>query len=279
MMKPISMVALFVVLSVAIGTTAAAAPEQAAPTTEPTTRPDMTPRISENSIVARDMPFAGPNSTDKQRLDVYAPRGANAAPVVVFIHGGEWTKGDKSEVSFKPKYLNENGVIFIAANYRLSGTDKHPAQVDDVATAVKWVRDHVPEFGGDPKKIVLMGHSAGCHLVTLATLDPRILARVGMKPSDLAGVVSWSGGAFDLVDKVKSGGMYATYIRANFTDDESAWRDASPMNHIGDSKQLPPFRGNSNTARPVSMRRRFSCSSTSMAPSSRAPTARRTARC
>jgi len=113
--------------------------------------------------------------------------------------------------------------------------------VDDVATAVKWVRDHVPEFGGDPKKIVLMGHSAGCHLVTLATLDPRILARVGMKPSDLAGVVSWSGGAFDLVDKVKSGGMYATYIRANFTDDESAWRDASPMNHIGDSKQLPPF--------------------------------------
>ena len=90
-------------------------------------------------------------------------------------------------------------------------------------------------------KIVVMGHSAGCHLVTLLALDPRYLAAVKLRPSDLRGVVAWSGGAYDLVAKVKAGGMYGPYIKQAFGDSEAAWRDASPITHVGDAKPLPPF--------------------------------------
>jgi acetyl esterase/lipase len=58
-------------------------------------------------------------------------------------------------------------------NYRLSPADKHPAHVQDVAAAVRWLKDHVAEYGGDPTRMVLMGHSAGCHIVVLTTLDPQ----------------------------------------------------------------------------------------------------------
>jgi acetyl esterase/lipase len=224
----------------------APAPSATAPTTAPatqpeaTTKPDLSPVVASGSIVKRDLPYV-PDATDQQTLDIYAPAGAKAAPVVIFVHGGEWTKGDKSEVRFKPKFLNEEGLIFVSVNYRLSGKAKHPAQVEDVAAAVRWVRDHVAEYGGDPQKLVLMGHSAGCHLVTLVALDPRPLAKVHLAPADLKGIVSWSGGAFDLVEKVKSGGMYADYIRINFGPDEATWRDASPIAHIGEGKPMPPF--------------------------------------
>ena len=194
--------------------------------------------LSENTVVRADIPYG---KDEKQRLDVYAPRDAKDAPIVVFFHRGEWSKGDKSEAAYKPKFLNEHGIVFIIANYRLSPAVKHPAHINDVAAAVRWVYDHAGEFGGSNKKIVLMGHSCGCHLVTLLALDPRYLAEVKLRPGDLRGVVAWSGGAYDLVAKVKAGGMYGPYIKQAFGDSEAAWRDASPVAHVGDAKPLPAF--------------------------------------
>ncbi len=218
------------------------APSASAPAaqSQPASKPDLSPVVAAGSRSALDVAYVS-GGHEQQRLDLYAPATAKAAPVVIFVHGGEWTKGDKREVSHKPKLLNEHGIIFISVNYRLSGVAKHPAQVEDVAAAIRWTRDHVAEWGGDPQEIVLMGHSAGCHLVSLVALDPRPLAKYGMKPADLKGVVSWSGGAFDLPEKVRAGGMYADYIRINFGEDERAWRDASPMAHVGDSKLMPQF--------------------------------------
>ena len=201
-------------------------------------RPAEKPVLSEKTVVRADVAYG---KDELQRLDVYAPRGVKDAPIVVFFHRGEWSKGDKSEAAYKPKFLNENGIVFVSANYRLSPAVKHPAHINDVAAAVRWVYDHAAEFGGSPNKIVVMGHSAGCHLVTLLALDPRYLADVKLRPSDLRGVVAWSGGAYDLVAKVKAGGTYGPFIKQAFGDSEAAWRDASPMNHVGDAKSLPPF--------------------------------------
>jgi arylformamidase len=201
-------------------------------------RPSEKPVLSEKTVVRADLPYG----KDKlQRLDVYAPRDAKDAPIVVFFHRGEWSKGDKSEAAYKPKFLNDNGVIYVSANYRLSPAAKHPDHINDVASAVRWVYDHAAEFGGSPNRIVVMGHSCGCHLVTLLALDPRYLAAVKLRPSDLRGVVAWSGGAYDLVAKVKAGGMYKDYIKSAFGDSEAAWRDASPVAHVADAKSLPPF--------------------------------------
>jgi arylformamidase len=201
-------------------------------------RPGEAAVLSDKTVLHADLAYGDDAS---QRLDVYAPRGATAAPIVIFFHRGEWTKGDKCEVSYKPQFLNEHGIVFVSANYRLSPAVTHPAHIKDVAAAVRWVYDHAAEFGGSPKKIVVMGHSAGCHLVTLLALDPRYLAGVGLHPTDLRAVVAWSGGAYDLVAKVKAGGSYAPYIHQAFGDSESDWRDASPMAHVGDAQPLPPF--------------------------------------
>jgi acetyl esterase/lipase len=213
-------------------------------------RPSEKAVLSEKTVAQIDVAYG---KDPLQKLDIYAPRDAKDAPIVLFFHRGEWSKGDKSEAAYKPKFLNDNGIVFISANYRLSPAVKHPAHIQDVASAVRWVYDHAGQFGGSPKKIVVMGHSAGCHLVTLLTLDPRYLPEVKLRPSDLCGVVAWSGGAYDLVEKVKAGGTYGPYIHQAFGDSEAAWRDASPVNHVGDAKTLPPFlfisveRGNAST--------------------------------
>lgn len=213
--------------------------------TSPTTQPakvevDRSPITMPGSIIHRDIPYVA-HAAPLQKLDVYAPPSAHNAPVIIYIHRGEWSKGDKSEVSYKPLFLNQHGIILVSANYRLAPQDHHPAMADDVASAVGWVHSHASEFGGDPSRIALLGHSAGCHLVALVGLDPQYLAHVGMKPSDLLGVVSWSGGAFDLVEKESEGGTYTKYIHQAFGDSPSTWRDASPMNHVGDAKPMPKF--------------------------------------
>jgi acetyl esterase/lipase len=200
--------------------------------------PDMTAVLSKDSIVKKDVAFG---KDEKQKLDLYAPKGAKGAPVVIYVHRGEWTKGDKSEVSYKPKFFNEHGIVFISTNYRLYPAAKFPAFAEDVAAAVRWAVDHAAEFGGDPKKVFLMGHSAGCHLSTLVALDPKYLAAVKLKPSDLRGVIAWSGGAYDLVDKVAQGGSYKQHILNAFGPEESAWKDASPVTHAKNAAGGPPF--------------------------------------
>jgi acetyl esterase/lipase len=201
-------------------------------------RPSEDAVLSKLTVAKLDVPYG---LDEKQRLDVYSPQGTNGAPVVVFVHRGEWSKGDKSGVSYKPKFLNEQGIVLVSVNYRLSPAATHPAHINDVAAAVRWVYDHAEQFGGDPAKIVLLGHSCGCHLVTLLALDPRYLAGVKLRPSDLRGVVAWSGGAYDLVQKVQEGGMYSGYIKSAFGDSPDTWRDASPVAHVGDAQAKPPF--------------------------------------
>ncbi|MGN6366662.1 MAG: alpha/beta hydrolase [Phycisphaerae bacterium] len=205
-----------------------------------TTRPAQTPVLSANTELHADVAYGGPDGR-LDVLDVYSPKGVTGAPVVVFGHGGAWSRGDKRDVSFKPKFLNEEGVVFVAVNYRLSPKDVHPAQVQDVATAIGWVHQHIGEYGGDPGKIVIMGHSAGCHLVTLVTLDPEFLAKVGMKPGDLRGVVAWSGGMYDLPTRVKGGGMYPPFIQATFGETAAAQWAGSPLAYVSNAKGAPRF--------------------------------------
>jgi acetyl esterase/lipase len=213
--------------------TAAAPPEKPKPPP-----PDMTAVLGPNTVARADIPYG---KDEKQKLDVYTPKGAKGLPVVVFVHRGEWTKGDKAEVSYKPKFFTENGVVFVSTNYRLYPAARHPAHVADVAAAVRWVHDRIAEYGGDPKKVVLMGHSAGCHLSTLVALDPKYLAAVKLTPADLRGVVAWSGGAYDLVDKVAQGGSYRQHIINAFGPDEAVWKDASPVTHAKNGGTAPPF--------------------------------------
>ncbi len=128
-------------------------------------------------------------------LDVYRPRQANGStPVVVFIYGGGWDQGAKSDYAFIGDALASKGFVTFIPDYRLYPEVRWPAFLQDNAKAVRWVRDHAAEFGGDPSKLFLVGHSAGAYNAVMLSLDRRWLAAVGMDPRrDLHGVIGLAG--------------------------------------------------------------------------------------
>ncbi|MBU6303224.1 MAG: carboxylesterase family protein [Verrucomicrobia bacterium] len=134
----------------------AAAYRPGAPTTPTTpTTPAMTPTAS-SAEVKRTLDIRYANTPDveakSQSLDVYAPKDAKAAPVIIFIHGGGWRNGDKSNpaVGSQPAaHFCAEGFVFVSMNHRLTPAGKHPANIQDVAKAVAWVHNHIAEHGGE----------------------------------------------------------------------------------------------------------------------------------
>lgn len=129
----------------------------------------------------------------RQTLDIYRPQGVQHAPVMVFWYGGSWQHGSKDHYQFVGQSLARRGFVAILPDYRLAPDHPFPAFVEDAASAVRWARDHAAEFGGDPNRIYLSGHSAGGHNALMLVLDSLYLGAVGLAPADLAGVVSLAG--------------------------------------------------------------------------------------
>jgi acetyl esterase/lipase len=143
-------------------------------------------------VAYRDGPQADPI---RHRLDLFLPRGKKSFPVVVLVHGGGWIMGDNrccGLYSSVGHFLASQGYGVVLPNYRLSPTVRHPAHVQDVASAVAWTCRHIAEHGGDPQRIYLLGHSAGGHLVSLLATDESYLRAEGLK-ADVKGVIAVSG--------------------------------------------------------------------------------------
>jgi acetyl esterase/lipase len=133
----------------------------------------------------------GPES--RQKLDVYSPKGAKDRPVVVFFYGGSWTTGSRGLYRFVGAALAQRGIVTVLPDYRLYPQVKFPVFVDDGALAIAWVQQHAQEFGGDPRRIVLMGHSAGGHEAAFLAYDRQLLQKVGAQPQWIVGLVGLSG--------------------------------------------------------------------------------------
>jgi acetyl esterase/lipase len=130
----------------------------------------------------------------RQRLDVFAPVGNIAnAPVLVFFYGGSWKSGSKEDYAFAAQALAAQGFVTVLPDYRLYPQVRFPDFLDDSARAVAWVHDHIAEYGGDPTKIVLAGHSAGAYNAVMLGLDPRYLRRAGVEPRVIRAVAGLSG--------------------------------------------------------------------------------------
>ena len=133
----------------------------------------------------------GPES--RHKLDVYSPKDAKDRPVVVFFYGGSWTTGSRGLYRFVGAALAERGFVTVVPDYRLYPQVKFPIFVDDGALAVAWVQKHAHEFGGDPHRIVLMGHSAGGHEAAFLAYDRKLLDKVGARSEWIVGLVGLSG--------------------------------------------------------------------------------------
>lgn len=130
----------------------------------------------------------------RQRLDIYTPRDApDARPVVVFFYGGNWRSGNRANYLFLAEALTSRGFVVVVPDYRLHPEVAFPAFVEDAAAAVAWTARHAGEFGGDPQRLFVMGHSAGAHLAAMVSLDGRFLAARGLSPAAIAGFIGLAG--------------------------------------------------------------------------------------
>jgi acetyl esterase/lipase len=146
---------------------------------------------SQKAIVAQTRTYSTEYALD---VDIYRPSPTSAAtPVALFFYGGSWRRGSRSEYAFVGKALAARGVLTLVADYRKFPQAPFPGFENDAAQATRWTFDHAREFGGDPARVFLVGHSAGSQIVGLLATDGHYLAAVGRKPRDLAGVVGIAG--------------------------------------------------------------------------------------
>lgn len=203
--------------------------------------------LAQGPEVAKDVRYG---DQDRQVLDVYWAAGAKAKPVVFWIHGGGWVTGDKSDVQVKPRVFVEKGFVFVAANYRLLPKVDMGTIVRDVAKAVHWIHDHAAEYGGDPGRILVMGHSAGAQLAALICTDQRYLKDEGLSPAALKGCVPVDGDTYDVPAIIETnetrrrlhGLPLPTFgHREKFGNDPAKHREFSAVTHVASGKGLPPF--------------------------------------
>jgi len=215
--------------------------------------------------LAQHLDIAFSPLSKRLRLDVFHPEGQKGLPVVLFVHGGGWFTGDKDFFGVHrsvARSIARLGYVVVAPNYRLSPEVKHPTHVLDVARALKWTITHIEEHGGDPKRIALVGHSAGAHLASLLATDPGLWSAAPDLPSKedfsrLVGVAGLGGvyiipagnqylgmadrvGLAEQLAAVKGpDGKPFNPFKIAFGEEETICRKASPITHAREG--LPPF--------------------------------------
>ncbi|WP_165249334.1 alpha/beta hydrolase [Paludisphaera soli] len=190
--------------------------------------------------VRRDVPYAeGPTT----RLNVDAPAEGDKHPIVVWVHGGAWRFGSKDFSQGQPKAFNAEGYVWVGVEYRFVPEVTYKEQAGDVARAVRWARDHAREFGGDPDRIFLMGHSAGAHLAALTATDRRYLEAAGLKRDAIAGVILLDGAGYDVPRQIRESVLprIRSLYTSVFGDDPKVQEDASPIAHVARDQDIPPF--------------------------------------
>lgn len=184
------------------------------------------PSLSANAASKRTLNYG------ENKLDWYPSRDNNPnAPIVIFVHGGAWALGNRSQVGAKARHFTKNGYNFASVTYTLFPRANAQTQALQIGQAVNWIHANAAQLGGNPEKIALMGHSAGCHLSSLATLTGAAVPVKALICNDTR--------AYDLPFLAKSSGgslpaLYAPAFRRKRTWD--AW---SPISYTGLKIQPP----------------------------------------
>src|SRR5262245_44094739 len=183
-------------------------------------------RAGEVTVVA-DVAYVTGKGADAERhkLDLYLPKGGKDFPVVAFLHGGGYRRGDRTKVADFGKALAAEGVGVAAVGYRLYPNVKHPEQIGDVARAFAWLKANVAKHGGSGDKLFIAGHSAGGHLATMLGSNPAYLKAEKLELKAVRGVIAMEG--------------YYTPTAKDVFGDEKGLKEATPATHA--SEKMPPF--------------------------------------
>jgi len=190
------------------------------------------------------------NGHARHVLDVYAPANAKNLPVVFWIHGGGWQAGDKTDVKSKPQWFMDKGFVFVSTNYRLLPEVDMGTLIRDVAKAYSWMHKHIAEYGGDPKRVLVGGHSAGAQLAAIICTDDRYLKAAGDSLDDLIGCVPVDGDTYDVPAIIETA---ETRLRVHhlpprvnghrekFGSTPENHVNFSAVTHVAKDKGIPPF--------------------------------------
>ncbi|MGV3483046.1 MAG: alpha/beta hydrolase [Planctomycetaceae bacterium] len=199
--------------------------------------------------VKSDIPYADP-ADERHVLDVYSPDKATALPVIFWIHGGGWQTGDKTDVQIKPRVFTERGYVFVSTNYRLLPEVEMDVLFRDVAKSLGWVHKNIAQYGGDPNRIYVMGHSAGAQLAALMCIDERYLKAEGVGFEVLKGCVPVDGDTYDVPAIILTAELRQTVHRmplpevghrVKFGNDPKKHVEYSAVTHVAKDKGIPPF--------------------------------------
>jgi acetyl esterase/lipase len=131
---------------------------------------------------------------NRQVLDIYQPPAQAPSPTVVFFYGGGWEEGERGDYFFVGSALAARGFATVIPDYRVFPEVRFPVFIEDAAEALRWTVDHIAEFGGDPRRLIVMGHSAGAHIAAMLAFDRKWLAGVGFDAkSDLNAIIGLAG--------------------------------------------------------------------------------------
>ncbi len=184
-------------------------------------------------------------------LDIYYTTDVNhKKPVVVYVHGGGWAIGDKAnQIENKVNLFRDLNYILVSVNYRLSPYPyepnnpdriKYPVHNTDIADALYWIDRNISRYGGDKNKVVLLGHSAGAHLVALTGINQSFLENAGLHLSNIKGVAVIDTEAYDINEQIANGDHPDMFINA-FGTDTTVNKDASPIYNISSNYTYPKF--------------------------------------
>lgn len=212
--------------------------------------------VRQHASIATDI---SPHPNVDTTLDIYWAEGLATGPVLVFVHGGSWSRFGKEDFSPLAAVLVPRGYTVVITDYTLYPEATYERMADEVAAAVAWTLEHAHDYGGDPDRIYLAGHSAGAHLAALVVTEERWLARYDHEASELAGLIGISG-TYDLA-------LQAAYGRSLWGSEEliagvaGGWRNyaqASPITYV--RRGLPPtllIHGTEDTTVPHAASRAF----------------------
>lgn len=182
--------------------------------------------------------FAG--NLPEKKLNVFAPKKANGDQnVLLFIHGGSWDSGNKDIYDFFGNRLARKDVVAVVMDYPLSPDYQVHDMAKASAKAVQWIQENIRQYGGDPEKIFVSGHSAGGHLASLITIRDNYFDTLGIK-NPIKGAILIDGAGLDMYGFLmqKDYAPGTSYLKA-FTNDPLVWKDVSPMYHL--NEEMPPL--------------------------------------
>lgn len=176
-------------------------------------------------------------ATTSPKLNIFKPNSKDkAAPVLLFVHGGNWNSGKKSTYDLLGRNFARKGIVTVIPDYTLSPDANYDQMTTEIAAAIKWVQTNIKEYNGNPKQIFITGHSAGGQLGALAVMNPKY----GIDPKSISGIILNDGAGLDMKSYLEEYPPTTTddYL-TTWTNSPEKWKQASPIYFI--DKNTPPF--------------------------------------